>query len=144
MRWEINGSSDDNIGVGVSEGAEVLLEDGSIYNGDVGAEEFYALADGNRHRPYVARLVFGVRKDLADLPEDNLHVRIGGEILEPVAQVFCLYDGCWAFAFGLWEEDMGIPEGWTVEVEQAHPYSTSLIVTAPVQAELMLAMEPRP
>jgi hypothetical protein len=39
-----------------------------------------------------------------------------------------IYDGCWSFAAGQLEDGRSIPDGWSVRVEQEHPYSTRLVI----------------
>jgi hypothetical protein len=43
-------------------------------------------------------------------------------------RVHAIYDGCWSFAVGQLEDGRSIPDGWTLTVEQEHPYSTRLVV----------------
>jgi len=44
-----------------------------------------------------------------------------------------IYDGCWSFAAGQLEDGRSIPDGWSITVQQEHPYSTRLVVDTGVE-----------
>ena len=128
MTWRICGASDDLIEV----------ECGRTYQPDYDAvnvtpEEFGAYAS----EAYRGRLLIGVLLSDEEGSEGRPVVKVGEARIVPLAVIHAIYDGCWAFAFGLYDEDV-VPEAWEVRVVGFRGHSVVLEVTAPDRDGLVL------
>lgn len=135
VRWRIYGGSDDLIEV---EEGPVLTAEGRVVTG---GEEFGAYAHGR----YRGRMIVG--KLLADEEGSGgrsiVYPGVTGARVVPLAVVHALYGpaGCWSFAFGLWDEEDGLPDGfdaWGVRVVGCRGHSTVLEVVAPDRGGMVL------
>ena len=131
MVWRIFGASDDLIEV----------ECGRTYQPDYDAvnvtpEEFGAYSSDD----YAGRLLIGILLGDGEGSEGRPVVKVGEGRIVPLAVIHAIYDGCWAFAFGLYDEDV-VPEAWKARVVGFREHSVVLEVTAPDCDGLVLTQE---
>ncbi len=133
LKWRIYGASDDLIEV---EGGPVLLEDGSVLPDGY---EF----DRYARDAYVGRLLLGehLRDEEGSGGREVVIPDLTGQRIVPLAVVHAIYDGCWSFAFGLYDEDQPFPEdfdAWRVGVVGYKGHSAVLEIAVPDRDNLVL------